>query len=282
MYRDYNKEELFERIDKLSIERTNNQVITKYNGVVTNISNVSNRYEIFDLPKYLKEKIDLIEKNFNISKYEFIITKGRQYLTLVSDEVTINDIIFQKTFYIQNSTDRSRKLSFYVGLQSKKFSLIRSNNIELNRKHLTGITQIAESATEGLNVESFDEQIESMKSLVGHTVKFSNIRKVILGNDEKIPKINHQKFDMFKNLIKNSLYDTLTPLQRRELSKYSEHFTLTEDFVVDAFLVLNCYLSIFRNQDSHIIKTESERIFKITQYAIRNSRLETLELDFNG
>lgn len=154
--------------------------------------------------------------------------------------------------------------------------MIRGNNIELNKKHLTGITQIAESAIEGLNEESFDDQIESIKSLVGHTIKFSNIRKVILGNDEKIPKINHQKFDMFKNLIKNSLYDTLTPLQRRELSKYSEHFTLTEDFVVDAFLVLNCYLSIFRQQDSHIIKTESDRIFKITQYAIRNSRLETL------
>lgn len=278
MFRDYNKEELFNKIDNLSIERTDNQVITKYNNIVMNISNVSNRYEIFDLPKYLKDKIDLIENNFNILKYEFILTKGRQYLTLKSDSIIINDIEFHKTFFIQNSTDKSRKLAFYAGLQSSDFSLIGTNNIELNKKHLTGITIAAESATDGLNGETFDEQIESIKSLIGHNVKFSNIRKIILGDDENIPKINHLKFDKFKYLLRNKLYKTLTLSQRYQLNTSSKYFNLTEDFMVDAFLVLNCYLGLFNNQDSHIIKTETERIFKITQYSIRNSRLETLEI----
>ena len=33
------------------------------------IANVSSRYEIFDIVKYLKDKIEIIENNFNITHY---------------------------------------------------------------------------------------------------------------------------------------------------------------------------------------------------------------------
>jgi hypothetical protein len=98
-FRNYNKAEIFKTVDKISIEKNeNNQVITKFDNRVINISNVSNRYEIFDIVKYLKDKIELIEKNFTISKYQLKITKGQQYLQLISDKVEVGGVEFHKSF----------------------------------------------------------------------------------------------------------------------------------------------------------------------------------------
>ena len=64
-FNDYNRETLINVIDKISIEKVNEQVLTKYNGKLIKVANVSNRYEVFDIAKYLKDKIELIEKNFD-------------------------------------------------------------------------------------------------------------------------------------------------------------------------------------------------------------------------
>ena len=163
-FRIYNKEEIFSYIDKIEVEKVNGQVITKYNGRVTQVANVSKRYEIFDIAKYLKEKIELIEKNFTISKYQLIIRKGQQYLQLISDSVNIGGIEFYKSFYILNSTDKSRRLSFYAGLHSQNYYYIGANNVGLSKKHLTGVNVAAEDASKGLTGETFDEQIESLQN----------------------------------------------------------------------------------------------------------------------
>ncbi len=280
-FRNYNKEELFRTIDKISIEKTEqNQVITKFDNRVINISNVSDRYEIFDIVKYLKDKIESIEKNFAISKYQLRITNGRQYLQLVSDPVEINGIQFHKSFYIVNSTDKSRRLSFNAGLHSDKFYMIGANNIALTKKHLKGVTKAAEDASEGLNGETFDQQIESLQSLVGHRIQFSKIRQVIIGDKEEIPQINHRKFDAFKNSVRFYASDTkivLTKEQQNMLFMPSEKMkTVDSDFYIDAFWTFSQYLRLFNKQDAHIIKTETERIMKITQWAVRNNVLEAL------
>ena len=106
----YNKESLFNKIDKISIEQVNNQIITKYDNIVRSIVNVSKYYEIFDIKKYLKERIEFIEKNFNISKYNLIIKSGRQELTLLSDVVDINGTEFNKSFFILNSSPLTSKV----------------------------------------------------------------------------------------------------------------------------------------------------------------------------
>ena len=49
-----------------------------------------------------------------------------------------------------------------------------------------------------------------------------------------------------------------------------------EDFYLDAFFAFQLYLRIFNRQDSHIIKNETDRIMKMTQWAVRNSVLESL------
>lgn len=279
-FRNYNKTELFNSIDKIEVEKVKGQVITKYNGRVMRVANVSNRYEIFDIVKYLKDKIDLIEQNFKISEYKLTITRGTQYLQLISDSVEIGGINFYKSFYILNSTDKSRRLSFYAGLHSEKYYFIGANNVGMSRKHLTGVTEAAEVASTGLSGETFDEQIEALQNIVGHRIQFSKIREVILGDKEEIPGVNHRKFDAFKNSIRYADSDrliTLTKEQRSQLYTDSERMKeVKEDFYLDAFWVFGTYMRLFNRQDSHVIKNETDRIMKITQWAVRNNVLEAL------
>lgn len=284
-YTNYNKTELFNKIEKISIEKVGEQVITKYDSRVINVTNVSNRYEVFDIAKYLKDKIDLIEKNFIISQYQFVLTRGRQYLKLISDKVSIGGIDFYKSFYILNSSDKSRRLNFNVGLYSdtSKFYIISGvSNIGLEKKHLTGVTQAAEDATVGLDGETFNEQVESIESIVGHRIKISKLREIILGDKNDIPQINHRKFDAFKNSIRFAASDgkiSITNDQKSMLLTESEKMTSItpeDDFFIDAFWAFQVYLTLFNKQDSHIIKNETERIMKITQWSVRNSVLESL------
>jgi len=280
-FKNWNKEELLNEIEKISIERTDSQVITKYNGRVIKVANVSKIYEIFDIVQYLKDKIELIESNFQISKYNLIIKGGRQSLELLSDTIQIGDHQFYKSFYIINSTDKSRRLSFNVGLRSKtkNFYTVSATNISLSKKHLRGITKIANEASEKLDVETFSEQIESISNLVGHKISFSKIREIILGEGD-IAKINHRKFDAFKNSIRwNSELNDISKESRNMLHTHSESLKEVPrelDFYIDAFSVFSIYLGIFGREDSHIVKVETERIMNMTQWAVRNSILESL------
>ena len=279
-FKPYNKTEIFNTLDKISITNENYQVITKYDGRVINVTNVSTRYEVFDIVKYLKDKIEAIEKNFTISKYTLGLTRGRQSLTLISDEVEVGGVKFHKTFYILNSTDKSRRLHFSAGLHSDKFYMIGNNNVGLTKLHLKGVTQAAEDASAGLNGETFNEQIESLSSLVGHRIQFSKIRQVILGEKEDVPQINHRKFDAFKNSVRFGLSDAKVSLTREQMNQlYTESERLTtiqHDFYLDAFWAFQIYMMLFRKQDAHIIKTETARIMNMTQWAVRNSVLESL------
>jgi hypothetical protein len=228
----------------------------------------------------LKEKIDLIEQNFNISEYQLTIRKGQQSLQLISDKVNIGGVDFYKSFYILNSTDKSRRLSFYAGLHSKNYYYIGANNVGLSKKHLTGVNIAAEDASKGLTGETFDEQIEALRNLVGHRIQFSKIRQVILGDKEEIPQVNHRKFDAFKNSVRYADGDgliRLTKEQRSQLYTDSERMKeVKEDFYLDAFWSFGSYMRLFNRQDSHVIKNETDRIMKITQWAVRNSILESL------
>lgn len=281
-YRKYQKQELIDKINSIDISREGNTVITKYNDRVIKTTNVSERYEVFDIKSYLVSKLNQIEENFKISEYFFDVRGGIQSLTLLSDPIEINGVEFYKSFFILNSSDRSRRLSFNAGLYSKvkNFYIVNSvNNIGLSKKHLKGVTQAAEEASFGLNHETFDEQVENINQLVGHRIKFSKLKEIIV-NDNDV-KSNHLKFDAFK---RNILYYQsegrleLTTSQRNLIGTPSDSLQIiqNEDFYIDAFWAFQTYLRVFSNQDSHVIRKETEKIMNITQWAIRNQQLELL------
>jgi len=281
-FQPYDKQKLLAQIDLISIELVQNQVITKWGSSVLSVTQVSNRYEVFDIKSYLKSKIDLIEKNFQITKYYFRLTKGVQELTLLSDTIQIEGVNFHKSFFILNSSDKSRRLSFNAGLycESKDFYVVSSiKNLGLTKKHLKGVTIAAELASSGLDGESFDEQIQSISQLVGHRISFSKLSESIVLDKET--NADHLKFDAFKNAIiyyaqegklkiNSSQWTTLkTPSSKLVIDS-------SNDFYVDAFWAFQTYIRLFNRQDSHVVKRETERIMSITQWSIRNQALQEL------
>ena len=274
-FKEHNKQELFTLMDAIDISKVGEQVVTKYFNRVINTSNVSKRYEIFDIRSFLKDKIAHIENNFNISFYKFIMKRGIQELTLLSDSVEINKTHYYKAFFVLNSSDKSRRLNMNLGLyraDNNVYLVSGLNNMSFSKKHLTGVTKAAEESSFSIDGETFNDQISSIKSLVGEQVMFSKIKEIIVDKDQQI---NHRKFDAFKSQLFNV---KLNNDQYNLIRIPSEKIVINKDndFSLDAYLVFNLYMQIFRNQDSYLVKKETERIIKITQCFIRNEKIAQL------
>lgn len=282
-YIPFKKEDLIEKINKLDVSQEGGHIITKYNERVIKTSKVSNRYEIFDIKAYLTQQIDFISSNFPIQSYNLNIKGGIQSLDLLSEPVKIGDHEFYKGFFLLNSTDKSRALNFNIGLFNKtqNWYYIWGLNVNLYRKHLKGITVMAEDKIQQLNHETFDEQVDLLKDLVNNKVSYAEIVKIITPSSEV--KVNLAKLESFntsvlyyhqKGKIKltNEQLDLLKLDGEQILSKIQNF----ETFYFEAFMVFQIYLSLFNRQDSYLIKKESEKIGAITQSSIRNSLLESL------
>lgn len=277
MKRVYNKEELLNIIDNISIERHGNQVVTKFSNRVLKVVDVSNLYEIFDIRDFFKKSIRKIEQNFDINSYTISIKGGVQLLELFSDKININGVDFYKSFYILNSSDRTKRLSFNIGLKSLDNTYVVDLKNSFTKKHTNGVTKAAELASISLDGDSFNEQIKSIESLVNHSISFSKMREIILGK-ENISKSSHKKFDIFKsNILKYDL--NLNESQLKLVSKSSENISIIPnnlDFDIDAFKAFFMYMNIFSKKDPNIVRRETTKILEMTKWAVRKSALTKL------
>jgi hypothetical protein len=226
----------------------------------------------------MKSKIDYLESNFNIIYSNLRIRGGIQELILLSDQVEIGGVNYYKAFFILNSSDKSRRLSMNLGLYQADNGTYLVNSIKnfsLITKHIKGITSKAETASQNIDVETFDEQIQSIRSLVGERVMISQVRNIIIDKDQKV---NHNKFDALKNSLRWNHSKDFTKDQVNVLMTPSEKLTVdsTNDFSMDAFQVFQAYMNVFRNQDSYVVRKETEKILQITQCFIRNEKLAQL------
>jgi len=280
-YKPYDLGELFTKIDAIEITRQGNQVVTKYFDRVINTTEVSPIYEVFDIRAFMKAKIDQLAHNFNMRWYKFVMKRGIQELTILSDDVDINGTPYYKAFFILNSSDKSRRLNMNMGLyraDNNSYLVSAIRNMSLSKKHLRGVTQSAEEVSQSIDVETFDEQIASIKSLVGERVLLSKVRETILDKDLKV---NHMKFDALKNSLrwsKTDKMDSLSSEQIKTLMTPSEKLTLDHhnDFSIEAYKVFNCYIQVFSRQDSYVVKRETEKILKITQCFIRDEKISQI------
>ena len=102
---------------------------------------------------------------------------------------------------------------------------------------------------------------------------------MILGEDTKFtPLTVHKKLEQLNYTLRwsvNNLSAENKTLLNTKSTRVKE-IEKKDDFFIDALVVLKSYLSLFRKEDSHIIRTETDRIMKITQWAVRNDLLEML------
>jgi hypothetical protein len=230
-YKPYNLDELFTKIDAIEITRQGNQVITKYFDRVINTTEVSPIYEVFDIRAFMKAKIDQLAHNFNMCWYKFVMKRGIQELTILSDDVEINGTTYYKAFFILNSSDKSRRLNMNMGLyrgDNNSYLVSAIRNMSLSKKHLRGVTQSAEEVSQAIDVETFDEQIASIKSLVGERVLLSKVRETILDKDLKV---NHMKFDALKNSLRWSKTDKMNSLSSEQIKTL---MTPSEKLILDS------------------------------------------------
>lgn len=276
----WNKQEIFSHIDRISIEKISNTVITKWGARVISTSEVSEKYEIFDIKSFMRTKILEIEQNFDIHFYKLVIRGGIQSLTLLSDEVELGGFLYNKSFYILSSSDKSRALQLNIGLQSQNSSqqiVFSDRNFSLYKKHLKGVTRAADEVSSTLVGETFNEQLKAINNLIGERVMISNIHRILC---EKNSASDHKKFDAFKKvlLFGRRILKDLTPKQKQVLYTPSKdlNFTRENDFSLDAFDIFTLYLQIFSSEDSHVIKREAQKILQMTTWFIRNEKLDLL------
>lgn len=277
-FKQYDKNQLLKNIEALDIYQEGNTVVTKWFGVVKSVCKVSKLYEIFDVKNFMREKVDFIEKNFDIKLSYFRVFRGIQELVLVSDEVEIGGLSFHKSFFILNSSDKSRRLSLQLGLiqSSDGTCFINSiKNFNLVTKHIKGITHKAQTTAENFDIETFDEQIESIRKILGERVMFSQVKNIIVDEDLGV---NHAKFNAFKSSFRYTFQSKLTREQISLLMIPSDKLTISkeQDFAMDAFDIFRIYMNVFKNEDSYIVRKETEKIFKITQHFIREEKIQKI------
>lgn len=281
-YQSFNEEELFKKINKLNITQEGDKVVTYFGDREVSRVSVSKIYEIFDFKKYMIERIGELTNNFKIVASQLSLSGGIQELTLLSDKVKIGEYTYYKAFFILNSTNKYRRLSINLGLyQADNNTRFSINNLNLSKKHYVGITDLAENVSEKITEESFNEQVEALRTLIGQKVLLSNVQKIIFGDKEEIPKSAHTNFDNFKRMLLGSSdrIDEISNEQRATLRTPSESLRITpkSDFAIDAFKVFNCYIRCFENKDSHVIVRETEKIMQITQYFIRQEKIRNFK-----
>ena len=280
----FDKDALFNFIDSFEIEKSGDILITKFAGRVVKTVSVSNRYEIFDFRKYLKDKIELISDNFTINEYATYFTGGIQEIRLFSDKVEIGDDIYEKCFYFLNSTDKTRVLNLNLGLYNRSknlYSAFSKSEFSLRKKHLIGVTDAANNVSTKFSDNTFDAEIESIKSLIGYSVKLSSLQNIIILGENGEPTIGgHGKFDAFKKALENKAtanQQTILRIKSVDLAnKYLTADANKYDFYVDAYDTFVLYTSLFANYDSYVVAKETERIMNVTQQMIRSSKLDEL------
>lgn len=273
----YNRENLLSTLSHLNIEKLDNQVVTKFYNRTISTTKVSDKYEIFDFYRYITHILPIIESNFNIDYYELTIRGGRQFLRLYSDtiETTISGSKekFSKTFNITSSSDKSRALTFNLGLyiESSKTHVIGLSEAKTYKKHLIGVTDHVDSFEDKIKMENFNDQIELISKLSNHLISLKDIREVIYTNDVKA---NWDRFLAFKRVLQSKC--NWTDAQNNILCNQDINFEYGSGVQIDAYDAFTLYMWLYRNEDSYIISKETSRFLAIRDVIKRNNKFKLI------
>lgn len=278
---DFNYTELLTKLSNIEIKLEGDEVATYYNKRQTSRTKVSNKYEIFDFRPFVIRCINEVQKNYTIDKYTLSVIGGRQEIRLFSEPEIIDGKEFRRTFYLLNSSDKSRALSFSYGLKYDDFHFV-SKKGTIYKKHYTGITSYVDEHID-LDDTIFQEQIEVLEKIIGDTIYMSDVQKVITESEilDKAKVTLKNNFDKFRDLLYRDSRNIISESDREKLkvswlSKVKKDYIKADDFMIDSFLVFKTYLKLFIRKDAGEIKRESERISKLGVLENRKNSLDSL------
>ncbi len=270
----FEKEIVNEKISKLEIVENNGILITKYDGKLLKEKPISTRYESFDFKGYVSKVMDEIVINFKINSYELIFKEGVQQIILKSDEILIDGESFIITFFILNSTDKSRALNVSLGLKNKNYTFITEAGT-IYKKHYKGINEYVDDKL-NINTDVFKEQLELIKSLKGEEISLKDIKKVITTSNVADKYLLSQESVFINFMMKYHYHLEKGNEVRTKLYNVLYHGEKNHDFYLDSYTSFIIYLSLFIKKDSYVIKNESERILRMSKYFKRRNILNML------
>ena len=274
----YDKDNIFNTLDKLELSRTDNNIITKFDNRLISNTLVTNKYELFDFPNFAKEVVGEIENYFTPEKYTLRITQGQQELRLIGEEVLINGDRYSKMFNILNSTDKSRALQLNIGL----IRFICSNGMVIaaddeyagfKTKHFTATMpgKVKDFVEKLDNFEmSINTQCQIIENLQGKFVSFKELaQKLALDENGIMNESRSLKLRAFAKKLITSQTDRLVDLSTEQLSLLNNANLFLNpqyskvDIDMPSYNALNCWTEVYRTYDSSVLKRETNRILEL-------------------
>ena len=273
----YNRAKVIESMNKLSVEQVGHAVMTSYDDRLLKEAHVSDKYLMFDFPKFVGELIPRVENYFTPSNYLLRMIGGRQELRLIGEQMKINGEVFYRMLSILNSTDKSRALQMNMGLMrlictNGMFASVDGEVVSIRGKHYkNSLPDKIEGFSTG--IERFksvtDEQRSLISDLLGTTVSYRTVANALVRNaDNEVVDSKLKKLTRLAGKLLTSDTDRLKTVSEEQLKLLNQpdlvlYHKDSGDLELDAYRLFNCYTEIFRANDSGKIKRESDRILDI-------------------
>ena len=265
--KEFDSNEINEDLDKFSNVLEGGCLTTTYDGHVICKVDVSKVYYNFDFTNFSKSIVSEIQKYFTPEKYKLKAASGSQEIRLVGDELYIDNERYEKIISIVNSTDKTKALSMNVGLiRKEKGKLAKSITMLIsfgNKHYKSSLPDKIKSFSDNLinfNM-NIDFHIKTIEDLKNKDINFISFAKSILFNDKgKVIKSIEYKLRLLGQKLDyeygfSKYHNTLIGLTPASIDKL-------EDFVINASVLFNAYVEIFKDQDTSIIARESKRVIE--------------------
>ena len=255
-------------LKKMSIFQNEGGVRTFYNDTVISETQVSDKYQVFDFPKFCLDVIPTVTKAFTPEKAILRINKGVQELRLVGETFLLDGEEFKKQLNIVSSTNKSKALQINIGLWRKvcsngMFASVDGASTGFKVKHF--------KSTLNAKLEAFlkrlpefnnfiDEQKTVLMKLNAENTTFNTIVKKLA-----VVPSNLLKVRSFSRKLTKSDTDKIIGLTEVQEKLLQNPVTALDpvniaDVEMTKMRALNCWTEVFRNCDSPTIKRETKRI----------------------
>ena len=265
--KEFDSVKIVDDLNKFENKVENGFLITKYDGREICKVEISKIYYNFDFTSFSKSILSEIQKYFTPEKYALKAASGVQEIRLRGDELFIDNERYEKIISIVNSTDKSKALSMSVGLvRVDKGMLPKSYTILTNfsNKHYkSSLPDKIKSFSDNLinfNMD-IDFHIKTIEDLKNKDVSIVEFAKTIMFDDKgKVIKTVELKLNALSKKLRyeygfSKYYSALSNLTADKIDKVI-------DFTINAKVLFNAYVEIFKDQDTSIIARESRRVIE--------------------
>jgi hypothetical protein len=261
----FNSDDIKEKLSKFSNDVEDGFLVTRYDGREICKVEISKIYYNFDFSGFSISILDEIMNYFQPESYKLSVASGVQEIRLFGGEIYIDNERYEKMISIINSTDKSRALSMNVGLVKvikggtpKSYTILTSFANKHYKSSLPEKIKIFSENLINFNID-IDFHIKTIEDLKNKEVSFVDFLKKIMfkDNGDVLKSVELKVRALGKSLLYNkgfrNEYNTLGYITASKLNSM-------KDFKINAKVIYDTYVELFKDYDTSVIARESRRI----------------------